>query len=82
MIINRDPQGHFIGREIALSAWLPKLMRVWFGDPVVAVLEIAARYAGEELQRRVEWQNDVMFDLWTRRWRFLRKALQDWQAIK
>jgi hypothetical protein len=80
--MNRDPQGLFISRSSALTAWLPKLADWYSGDVIAEILEFAARQAGKELQARVDWQNDLQFDLWTRRWRFLRKALEDWKAIK
>ena len=81
-MLDRNPEGQFISRKSALLVWLPELIKKAAGDPVVAILECAGRYAGHELQRRIDWQNDLHFDLWTRRWRFLRKALADWQAIK
>lgn len=82
-LLDRDPSGHFMGRSSALPTWFPELIQTCsIGDPVALTLEMLARWTGKELQRRIDWENDFQFDLWTRRWRFLRKCLEEWKAIK
>ncbi len=96
--MNRDPHGHFMGRDSALFHWLPLMLGWTHGDQLATMLERAAHWCtkqaaaemilnGEYIQKnpdeRTWWMRPLQrMEAWRLRREVLFEAIEKLKAIK